>query len=72
MFTALLIAKVRGARLIIDWHNYGYSMLALKHGVNHWIVHLCQRYEFFVGQLANINLCVSETFAQNLSVYMIK
>ncbi|CAF0918519.1 unnamed protein product [Adineta ricciae] len=72
MFTALIIAKVRGARLIVDWHNYGYSMLALKHGAKHWIVQLCQRYEFFLGQLANINLCVSETFAQNLSVHMIK
>jgi len=32
MFATYLIAKLRGARLIIDWHNYGYSMLALKHG----------------------------------------
>jgi hypothetical protein len=47
-------------------------MLALKHGPKHWIVHLCQRYEFFLGQFADINLCVSETFAKNLGVHMIK
>ncbi|UJR25507.1 hypothetical protein I4U23_006853 [Adineta vaga] len=72
ILTTFLVAKLRGARLIIDWHNYGYSMLALKHGTKHWIVHLCQRYEFFFGQLADINLCVSETFAKNLGVHMIK
>jgi len=47
-------------------------MLALKHGFKHWIVHLCQRYEFFLGQLADINICVSDTFAKNLGVHMIK
>jgi len=47
-------------------------MLALKHGFKHWIVHLCQRYEFFFGQLADINICVSDTFAKNLGVHMIK
>ncbi|CAF2512632.1 unnamed protein product [Rotaria sp. Silwood2] len=72
IFATFLMAKIRGARLIIDWHNYGYSMLALKHGFKHWIVHLCQRYEFFLGQLANINICVSNTFAKDLSVHTIK
>ncbi|CAF0758519.1 unnamed protein product [Adineta steineri] len=72
IFTTFLVAKIRGARLIIDWHNYGYSMLALKHGVRHWIVHLCQKYEFFLGQLADINICVSDTFAKNLGVHLIK
>ncbi|CAF0871537.1 unnamed protein product [Rotaria sordida] len=72
ILATLLIAKLRGARLIIDWHNYGYSMLALKHGFQHWIVHLCQRYEFFLGQLADINICVSNTFAKDLGVHMIK
>jgi preprotein translocase subunit SecF len=47
-------------------------MLALKHGFKHWIVYLCQRYEFFLGQLADINICVSDTFAKNLRVHMIK
>ncbi|CAF4774280.1 unnamed protein product, partial [Rotaria socialis] len=72
IFTTFLIAKLRGARLIIDWHNYGYSMLALKHGLKHWIVHLCQRYEFLLGQFADINICVSDTFAKNLNVHLIK
>ncbi|CAF0728199.1 unnamed protein product [Rotaria sp. Silwood1] len=72
IFATFLMAKIRGARLIIDWHNYGYSMLALKHGFKHWIVHLCQRYEFLFGQLADINICVSNTFAKDLGVHMIK
>ena len=71
MLATLLIAKIRGARLIIDWHNYGFSMLALKHGPKHWIVHLCQKYEFFLGHWADINLCVSEAFAKNLAVHRI-
>lgn len=64
-----LMAKLRGARLIIDWHNYGYSMLALKHGAQHWIVQLCLRYEFFFGKYADVNFCVSDAFAKNLSVH---
>lgn len=72
IFVTFLVAKIRGARLIVDWHNYGYSMLALKHGSKHWIVQLCQRYECFLGKLADVNLCVSETFAKNLNVHMIK
>lgn len=66
------MAKVRGARLIIDWHNYGYSMLALKHGPQHWIVQLCLRYEFFLGKYADINICVSDAFAKNLALHGIK
>ncbi|CAF2203290.1 unnamed protein product [Rotaria magnacalcarata] len=72
IFTTFLIAKLRGARLIIDWHNYGYSMLALKHGSKHWIVRLCERYEFLLGQFADINICVSNTFAKDLNVHLIK
>jgi len=72
LFITFIVAKIRGARLIIDWHNYGYSMLALKHGPKHWIVQACQRYECFLGKLADVNLCVSDTFAKNLSVHMIK
>lgn len=47
-------------------------MLKLKHGSKHWIVHLCQRYEFFFGQLADINICVSDAFSKNLDVHMVK
>ncbi|CAF0784449.1 unnamed protein product [Didymodactylos carnosus] len=72
LITCFLVARLRGVRFYIDWHNYGYSMLALKHGMQHWIVQICQRYEFFMGRLADINTCVSQAFSSNLKLHLIK
>lgn len=33
-----LLSKIRGTKVIIDWHNLGYSILALKLGKTHVLV----------------------------------
>src|SRR5688572_16616589 len=49
---ALLAARVRGARLLIDWHNFGYSMLALRLGPRHPAVRLARAYERMLARRA--------------------
>jgi beta-1,4-mannosyltransferase len=45
--------------LIVDWHNFGYSMLALRLGAGHPIVRIAKRYERLFGRLADTVFCVS-------------
>jgi hypothetical protein len=38
-----LVGWLRGSKVIIDWHNLGYSILALKLGANHVLVRIAKR-----------------------------
>lgn len=40
---AWFVSFLRGSRLIIDWHNYGYTIMALSHGQGHPVVRLAKR-----------------------------
>ncbi|MCJ1330265.1 mannosyltransferase [Thelotrema lepadinum] len=66
----LLIASImcwfRKTRLIIDWHNTGYSILALKLGPSHPMVRISKRYEKFFSQSADVNFTVSEAMKRQL------
>lgn len=60
------IAKVRGAKFIVDWHNYGYTILRLTLGPKHFLV-LCSRLlEEFFGRRAKINFCVTKAMRRDL------
>ena len=37
-----LVGRLRGSKVIIDWHNLGYSILALKLGSDHVFVKLAK------------------------------
>ena len=39
---AWLVGKLRGSKVIIDWHNLGYSILALNLGSDHIFVGLAK------------------------------
>ena len=60
------IAKLRGAQLIVDWHNYGYSILALSLGKLHKLVRFSHFLEHFFGRLANYNFCVTQAMCDDL------
>jgi len=64
---ALLAARLRGARLIVDWHNYGHAMLALRLSPRHLVVRLARRYEDGFGRRADVHLCVSRAMQQDLA-----
>lgn len=63
---ALAAARIRRARLVIDWHNFGWAMLGLKIGDGHPIVRLARRYEWNIGRRAELHFCVSKAMAAAL------
>ncbi|XP_074552146.1 chitobiosyldiphosphodolichol beta-mannosyltransferase [Halichoeres trimaculatus] len=63
---AWLVSSLRGSRFIIDWHNYGYTIMALSHGQKHPLVRVAKWYEHFFGPLADHNLCVTNAMKDDL------
>src|SRR5262245_6025291 len=63
---AWAIARVRKARLVVDWHNLGYTLLTLRLGQWHPVVRLARWFERIFGRLADAHLCVSRGFARFL------
>jgi beta-1,4-mannosyltransferase len=63
---ALLAARVHRARLVIDWHNLGYTMLALRLGPGHPAVRLVRWCEERLGRRAHAHLAVSRALRAEL------
>lgn len=49
-----VVAFFTGSRVIIDWHNTGYSVLALRLGEKHTAVSLARSYVVRLGASANV------------------
>ncbi|XP_078414437.1 chitobiosyldiphosphodolichol beta-mannosyltransferase [Cetorhinus maximus] len=62
------VCLLRGSKFIIDWHNYGYTIMSLTHGDHHPIVLIAKWYEQFFGKLSDSNLCVTEAMKEDLRV----
>ncbi|KAG6334232.1 hypothetical protein ID866_4862 [Astraeus odoratus] len=62
-----IVGKVRGSKVIIDWHNLGYSILALKLGATHPFVNIAQRFEKTFGRCAYAHLFVTNAMREHLS-----
>ncbi|XP_032303619.1 chitobiosyldiphosphodolichol beta-mannosyltransferase isoform X2 [Coturnix japonica] len=56
------------SKLIIDWHNYGYTIMSLNHGRNHPLVLIAKWYEKLFGRLSDYNLCVTDAMKEDLWV----
>lgn len=50
-----------GSKVIIDWHNLNYSILAIKLGERHFLVKICKLYEKYLGRFADLNLTVTKS-----------
>ena len=66
---ALAAAAVCRARLIVDWHNFGADMLALRlgRGREHAAVRMAEAAERALGQRAHAHLCVSRAMRAALA-----
>ncbi|HEY2942713.1 MAG TPA: glycosyltransferase [Vicinamibacteria bacterium] len=64
---AWLAARLRGSRLVVDWHNLAYTLLALRLGRRHPLVTLAAFIERRFGRLADGHLCVSQALREALS-----
>ncbi|KAK6356775.1 mannosyltransferase [Orbilia javanica] len=60
LIVARITAFVRNSRLVIDWHNFGYSILALKLGDDHPLVKISKWYETKFGNSAYANFTVTD------------
>lgn len=52
--------------LVIDWHNYGASMVSKRLGERSIFTRLVDAYERFWGYKATIHVCVSRAMARQL------
>jgi beta-1,4-mannosyltransferase len=62
----VVICWYRRTKLAIDWHNFGYTILALRLGKNHPFVKLSQVYERYFARYADVNFTVSEAMSQRI------
>jgi beta-1,4-mannosyltransferase len=63
---AALVCRLRGTKLVIDWHNFGYTILALKLGDQHPLVRISYTYEFFFAKLAYAHIAVTDAMSRVL------
>ncbi|KAJ0403144.1 hypothetical protein ATCC90586_005572 [Pythium insidiosum] len=54
-----LCCRLKRAKFVIDWHNLGFSILALSLGERHPLVKLATWIERVFGRKADANLCVT-------------
>ncbi|KAH9908342.1 glycosyltransferase family 33 protein [Xylariomycetidae sp. FL2044] len=64
---SLLVSVLRNTRLIVDWHNYGWTILAGTKGRDHPFVAIARAYECALGQAApTVNVTVTRAMARQL------
>jgi beta-1,4-mannosyltransferase len=63
---AQFICFLRNTKLVIDWHNFGYSILALRLGPSHPLVRISEWYEAFFARFASSHFTVTDAMARVL------
>ncbi|XP_031561291.1 chitobiosyldiphosphodolichol beta-mannosyltransferase-like, partial [Actinia tenebrosa] len=54
-------------KLVIDWHNYGYTILALGlRNPQHMLLKIAKWYEHGFGRLSSYNFCVTQAMKEDL------
>lgn len=66
LFVAYVVCFLRHTRLVIDWHNFGYSILALKLGGAHPLVQISRLYERIFARSADAHFCVTDAMMRVL------
>lgn len=67
LLVAIIICFLRNTHLIIDWHNYGWTILAGTRGANHPFVKISKYYEATLGRWApTASFTVTDAMAKQL------
>ncbi|KAF4636397.1 hypothetical protein G7Y89_g1701 [Cudoniella acicularis] len=67
LFVAIIICFLRNTHLIIDWHNYGWTILAGTRGAKHPFVMVSKYYEAILGSWASTaSFTVTDAMAKQL------
>jgi beta-1,4-mannosyltransferase len=67
MVLCWLAARRHGAALVVDWHNFGYSIMALKHAPSSLLVRTARAHELAWGASADKAFCVTAAMRAELS-----
>jgi beta-1,4-mannosyltransferase len=67
LWAAALAARLRGSRLIADWHNLGATLVALSKGGRHPLTRLYAAAERRTGRWADSHLCVTAALQSRLA-----
>lgn len=60
LLLTILVCRIKGTKLVIDWHNFGYSILGLKLGKGHPLVTISRFYEIVLGRFAQYHFTVTD------------
>ncbi|CAG8689807.1 16446_t:CDS:10 [Funneliformis mosseae] len=60
------VCWLQSTKLIIDWHNFGYTILGLRLGQNSLFVKIAKRYEQLFGDRAHAHLTVTGAIHREL------
>jgi len=60
-----IVSFIHQSKLIIDWHNFGYTIMSVTMG-NNIIVKIAKIYEMIFGHCAYAHLCVTKAMAEFL------
>ncbi|KAK4545109.1 hypothetical protein LTR36_003660 [Oleoguttula mirabilis] len=66
LLVAQLICFFRNTRLVVDWHNFGYSILALRLGPQHPMVKVSEWYEGVLSRSATAHFAVTNAMCRVL------
>jgi beta-1,4-mannosyltransferase len=66
LFIAQWICYFRKTKLVIDWHNFGYSILALRLGKDDPAVRMARRYEGHFSRTATAHFAVTNAMTRVL------
>jgi len=69
IFICSIICFIRRSKFIIDWHNYGYTILQVNKR-NKYMCLIAKLYEIFLAKASHLNFCVSENMMKNLKENM--
>jgi beta-1,4-mannosyltransferase len=63
----ILAARLLSIRIVVDWHNYGWTLLGLRLGARHWLVRCAAWCEIRSARGAFAHLAVSEAMRADLA-----
>lgn len=66
LLAAWVTARVRRSLFIVDWHNFGYTMLTTRLESDHFMIRLAKSWERWLGRKADANFCVSNAMQRVL------
>ncbi|MEM7144372.1 MAG: glycosyltransferase [Verrucomicrobiota bacterium] len=66
LMVARVVTWLRGARLVVDWHNIGWTILGMKRGEGSLAVRFYRGQERFWGRRGDGHMCVSDAMRERL------